>query len=109
MAVEVMMVYMIAGTMFCVALYYAFSNKPITIYNQGKPTLASELTDVKKYNQSTAKLMLCYGFVFIAEGMLLASEPTTCMIVGILTVMPGIVVVIAIYEAVIIKKYKIKK
>lgn len=109
MAMEVMVVFMIGILMFCVAIYYAFSSKPITIYNQGKPPMVSELTDVKKYNRSTAKLMLGYGFVFIAEGMLLGSAPTTCMVVGILTAMPGIVVVIAVYEAVIIKKYKIKK
>lgn len=109
MSMEVSLVYIIGMMMFAVALYDAFSTKPISIYNQGKPPHASELTDVKKYNQATAKLMFMYGCVFIIEGLFLSSEPLICMVVGILTIMPGIVIVIAIYESIIIKKYKIKK
>lgn len=108
MSIEISLVYVIGISMFAVALYYAFSTKPVTIYNQGKPPSATELTDVKKYNQTTAKLMFVYGCVFIAEGLFLASHPMICMIIGILTVIPGIVIVIAIYESYILKKYKIK-
>lgn len=61
MSMEVSLVYIIGIMMFAVALYDAFSIKPISIYNQGKPPHASELTDVKKYNQATAKLMFIYG------------------------------------------------
>lgn len=109
MSVEVGVVYSIGIMMFGVALFYVLSTKPITIYNQGKPPLPIELTNVKKYNQATAKLMFIYGCVFILEGFFLGSEPIACMVLGSLTVMPGIVVVIAIYEAYIIKKYKMKK
>lgn len=109
MSVEVGVVYSIGIMMFGVALYYGLSTKPITIYNQGKPPLPTELTHVKKYNQATAKLMFIYGCIFILEGFFLGSEPMACMIIGILTIMPGIAVVMAIYEAIIIKKYKIKK
>lgn len=108
MYIEVGIVYIIGIMMFGVALYYVFSKKPVTIYNQMKPPLSTELTDVKKYNHATAKLMFAYGCVFIIEGIILSSEPMTCMVVGILTVMPGIVIVIAIYETLVIKKYKIK-
>lgn len=53
--------------------------------------------------------MFVYGCVFILEGFFLGAEPMAFMFLGSLTVMPGIAVVMAIYEGYIIKKYKMKK
>lgn len=94
-----------AGMMFLlIASYYFFSRKPITIYNQSQPPRKEDLKDVCKYNRSTALLMAIYGLIFIMEGLLIQNA-AACMLTMILTIMPGIVVVCAVYEMVILKKY----
>ena len=76
--------------MICVAIYYFFSKKPVSIYNQSQPPKAEELTHVKAYNQATALLMLIYGIIFIVEGIFIKSK-MFCLIMTVLTVMPGLV------------------
>lgn len=61
MSVEVGVVYSIGIMMFGVALFYVLSTKPITIYNQGKPLLPIELTNVK--NIIKQLLNLCLSMV----------------------------------------------
>lgn len=89
---------------FLVAGYYFFSRKPVTIYNQSQPPRIEDLKDVRKYNRATALLMAFYGLIFVLESLLI-EEPMACLLAMILTVMPGIVVLCAIYEIVILKKY----
>lgn len=48
--------------------------------------------------------MLIYGTVFIFEGVIISNK-LMCLFIVVLTVMPGMVVVMAIYENVILKKY----
>lgn len=87
-----------------VAIYYFFSKKPVTIYNQDQPPQAKELTNVKSYNHATALLMFIYGLIFIGEGILI-NDHMFCLIIAILTVMPGLVVIISLYETVILKRF----
>lgn len=87
-----------------VAIYYFFSKKPVTIYNQDKPPQAKALTNVKSYNHATALLMFIYGLIFIGEGILI-NDQMFCLIIAILTVMPGLVVIISLYETVILKRF----
>lgn len=89
---------------FLVAIYYFSSHKPITIYNQSQPPRVEDLRDVRKYNRATALLMAIYGMIFVLEGLLL-QDAMMCLLAMILTVMPGIVIVCAVYETVILKKY----
>lgn len=92
--------------MIAVAIYYFFSKKPVSIYNQGNPPKMEELLNVKSYNHATAFLMLGYGLIFICEGIFI-QDKMLCLIILVLTVMPGIVIVVIIYETLILKKYKI--
>ena len=87
-----------------IAGYYFFSRKPITIYNQSQPPRIEDLKDVRKYNRATALLMAIYGLIFVLEGILIKNS-LVCLVTMILTVMPGIVVVCAVYEMIILKKY----
>ena len=87
MSVERGIAIAIGFMMICVSIYYYFSKKPVTIYNH-----------------ATSRLMLIYGIVFIFEGFMI-HDKLICFFLVILTVMPGIVIVIAIYESVILKKY----
>lgn len=89
---------------FLAAGYYFFSRKSITIYNQSRPPRSENLKDVRKYNRATALLMAVYGTIFVLEGVLI-KEPMACLLAMILTVMPGIAILCAIYEIVILKKY----
>lgn len=89
---------------FMAAAYYFFSRKPITIYNQSQPPRIEDLKDVRKYNRATALLMAIYGLIFVLEGILIKNS-LVCLVTMILTVMPGIVVVCAVYEMIILKKY----
>lgn len=96
---------LVVGMMcFLVAICYFFSRKPITIYNQSQPPRVEDISDVRKYNRSTALLMAIYGMIFVLEGLLL-QDAMMCLLAMILTVMPGVVVVCAVYEIVILKKY----
>lgn len=90
--------------MMVVAVYYFFSKKPVSIYNQEQPPQACELTNVQLYNRATALLLFVYGVVFIGEGILI-NNPLFCLVIVVLTVMPGIVIVISIYEMAILKKF----
>ena len=48
--------------------------------------------------------MLVYGAIFIFEGLVITNR-LMCFFFVVLTVMPGIVVVMAIFESFILKKY----
>lgn len=87
-----------------VAGYYFFAKKPVSIYNQDQPPRVEALTDVRLYNQTTALLMFIYGMIFIGEGLFI-DQRLLCMVSVILTVMPGLVIVIVIYETVILKHF----
>ena len=90
--------------MICVSIYYYFSKKPVTIYNNSNPPRLDQITNIRSYNHATALLMLIYGTVFIFEGVIISNK-LMCLFIVVLTVMPGMVVVMAIYENVILKKY----
>ena len=75
-----------------------------TIYNNSNPPRIDQITNIRSYNHATSRLMLIYGMVFIFEGLMIHGK-LICFFLVILTVMPGIVIVIAIYESVILKKY----
>lgn len=88
--------------MICVSIYYYFSKKPVTIYNNSNPPETDQITNVRSYNHATAILMLIYGAIF--EGLII-NDRLMCLFIVVLTVMPGMVVVMAIYESVILKRY----
>ena len=104
MSVERGVAIAIGFMMICVSIYYYFSKKPVTIYNNSNPPRIDQITNIRSYNHATSRLMLIYGMVFIFEGLMIHGK-LICFFLVILTVMPGIVIVIAIYESVILKKY----
>ena len=44
--------------MICVSIYYYFSKKPVTIYNNSNPPGADQITSVRSYNHATALLLM---------------------------------------------------
>ena len=94
----------IGFAMICVSIYYYFAKKPVTIYNNSNPPGVDQITNVRSYNHATARLMLVYGAIFIFEGLVITNK-LMCFFLVVLTVMPGIVVVMAIFESFILKKY----
>lgn len=104
MGIDVMIVYFMGILFIGVSLFYYFSTKPVTIYNQSSPPSIDDLIDVKLYNHAVARLTLCYGLIFILEGILLNHEPLICLTIGVITIMPGIVIFCYMYER-ILKKY----
>ncbi len=104
MSVERGVAIAIGFMMMCVSIYYYFSKKPVTIYNNSNPPKIDQITNIRSYNHATSRLMLIYGMVFIFEGLMIHGK-LICFFLVILTVMPGIIIVIAIYESVILKKY----
>lgn len=60
--------------MICVSIYYYFSKKPVTIYNNSNPPGVDQITNVRSYNHATARLMLVYGAIFIFEGLVITNR-----------------------------------
>ena len=50
----------IGFAMICVSIYYYFSKKPVTIYNNSNPPGVDQITNIRSYNHATARLMLVY-------------------------------------------------
>lgn len=95
----------VVGIIFiCVSIYFFFSKKPVSIYNNSKPPKINQLINVKKYNQAVSLLIGIYGLIFILEGLVI-DDKLICLVIMVLTVMPGMVIVMAIYEIIILKKY----
>lgn len=85
------------------AIYHYTSHKPLTIYHNIRPILAKNITNVAKHNHATALLLFIYGLIFILEGVIL--DQTIVLRIAIFTTIPGMFIVIGIYEAFIRRKY----
>ena len=85
------------------AIYHYLSQKPLTIYHNIRPILAKNITDVAKHNHATALLLFIYGLIFILEGVIF--DQTVVLHIAIFTAVPGMFVVMAIYEFFIRRKY----
>lgn len=100
--------------MFCIlgcvflgmALYTWFSKKPKPIGFWANAEMF-EVTDVKNYNRAVAKLFAIFGIVLIILGFpLLAGQNSAWAILSIVGVMIGSIAAMAVYSAVIEKKYR---
>lgn len=86
------------------AIYHYISKKPLTIYHNTRPLLAKNISDVTAHNHATALLLLfIYGLIFVLEGVIL--DQTIVLHIAIFTTIPGMFIVIGIYEAFIRRKY----
>lgn len=85
------------------AIYHYTSQKPLTIYHNIRPILAKNITNVAKHNHATALLLFIYGLIFILEGVIF--DQTVVLHIAIFTAVPGMFVVMAIYEFFIRRKY----
>ena len=85
------------------AIYHYISKKPLTIYHNTRPLLAKNISDVTAHNHVTALLIFIYGLIFILEGVIL--DQTIVLHIAIFTTIPGMFIVIGIYEAFIRRKY----
>lgn len=85
------------------AIYHYISKKPLTIYHNTRPLLAKNISDVTAHNHATALLIFIYGLIFVLEGVIL--DQTIVLRIAIFTTIPGMFIVIGIYEAFIRRKY----
>ena len=85
------------------AIYHYISKKPLTIYHNTRPLLAKSISDVPAHNHVTGLLIFIYGLIFILEGVIL--DQTIVLHIAIFTTIPGMFIVIGIYEAFIRRKY----
>ena len=85
------------------AIYHYTSQKPLTIYHNIRPILAKNITNVAKHNHATALLLFIYGLIFILECVIF--DQTVVLHIAIFTAVPGMFVVMAIYEFFIRRKY----
>lgn len=86
------------------AIYHYISKKPLTIYHNTRPLLAKNISDITAHNHATALLLLfIYGLIFVLEGVIL--DQTIVLHIAIFTTIPGMFIVIGIYEAFIRRKY----
>lgn len=82
-----------------------FHKKPVGIYSNVEAPDSSKVKDLKKYNQAVGKLLLGYSVPFFYCTFLALSDTMAATIILILSGMPGCIIIIAIYECVIDKKY----
>ncbi len=67
------------------------------------------VTDIKKYNNATGKLFICYGAIFILLGTpLLGGQNSPYILFSVLGIMIETIVTMVIYSLVITKKYRKK-
>lgn len=83
-----------------------FSKKAVGFWANMKPF---PVNDIKKYNRTTGKLFIAYGFIFIVLGMpLLSGQNSPYILLSVLGVMAETIAMMAIYSLSITKKYKKK-
>ncbi len=103
MTTENYLVIIIGFVVIATGIYHYLSQKPLTIYHNIRPILAKNITDVAKHNHATALLLFIYGLIFILEGVIF--DQTVVLHIAIFTAVPGMFVVMAIYEFFIRRKY----
>ena len=103
MSNEKYLVIIIGFVVIATGIYHYLSQKPLTIYHNIRPILAKNITDVAKHNHATALLLFIYGLIFILEGVIF--DQTVVLHIAIFTAVPGMFVVMAIYEFFIRRKY----
>lgn len=103
MTTENYLVIIIGFVVIATGIYHYLSQKPLTIYHNIRPILAKNITNVAKHNHATALLLFIYGLIFILEGVIL--DQTIVLRIAIFTTIPGMFIVIGIYEAFIRRKY----
>ena len=102
MTTENYLVIIIGFVVIATGIYHYLSQKPLTIYHNIRPILAKNITNVAKHNHATALLLFIYGLIFILEGVIFDQ---TVLHIAIFTTVPGMFVVMAIYEFFIRRKY----
>lgn len=55
MSVERGIAIAIGFMMICVSIYYYFSKKPVTIYNNSNPPKIDQITNIRSYNHATSR------------------------------------------------------
>ncbi len=83
-----------------------FSKKPVAFWANIK---VFQVNDIRRYNQATGKLFIVYGIIFIVFGLPLLSEQNSpYILLSVLGVMIETIVLMAIYNLYITKKYEKK-
>ena len=103
MTTENYLVIIIGFVVIATGIYHYLSQKPLTIYHNIRPIFAKNITNVAKHNHATALLLFIYGLIFILEGVIF--DQTVVLHIAIFTTVPGMFVVMAIYEFFIRRKY----
>lgn len=96
-----------------IAIFFIFygimvvhSKKPAGIYSNVKAPELNEISDLKAYNRAVGKLIIGYAVLLIAVGIaeINASKITAAVLI-LVSVFPGAIAMMIIYETVISPKY----